>query len=196
MSLLETLLRSMTSTSSLDTMSRRTGGSNDQMAALITAALPILLRALTENASTKSGAASLQEALTQHTETGSVAEQFEAADIDDGAKILQHILGGNSSSVMNGLSRQSGLSNAQVGSALGALAPVLLSSLSAASNQAPQARVQQRRPAIDLSDGIDASDILGFMQMMSANQGSAQRRPQNQASFDGSDLLGLLSMLK
>ena len=193
MSLLETLLRSMTSSSSLDTMSRRTGGSNDQMAALITAALPILLRAMTQNASTQSGAASLQQALTQHTETGSMAEQFETADIDDGAKILQHILGRNSSSVMNGLSRQSGLSNDQVGSALGALAPVLLSSLSAASSQAP---VQRQKPAIDLSDGIDASDIMGFMQMMSENQGGAQRRPQNQASFDGSDLLGLLSMLK
>ena len=194
MSLLETLLTSMTSSSSLDTMSRRTGGNNEQMAALITAALPILLRALTANASTQSGAASLNEALGQHTETGSVAEQFATADMDDGAKILQHILGGSSSSVMNGLSRQSGLSNDQVGSALSALAPVLLSSLSAASNQAP---VQRRGPAIDLSDGSDASDIMGFMQMMSQAQGSApQRRPQNQASFDGSDLLGLLSMLK
>ena len=168
MSLLETLLKSMTSSSSLDTMSRRTGGNNDQMAALITAALPILLRALTANASTKSG--------------------------DDGARILQHILGSNSSSVMNGLSRQSGLSNDQVGSALGALAPVLLNSLSAASNRAP---AQPQKPPIDLSDGIDASDIMGFMQMMSQAQGGApQRRPQNQASFDGSDLLGLLSMLK
>ena len=194
MSLLETLLQSMTSSSSLDSMSRRTGGSNDQMAALITAALPILLKALTSNASTQSGAASLQEALSQHQETGSVAEQFAAADTADGAKILQHILGGNSSSVMNGLSRQSGLSNDQVGSALSTLAPVLLSSLSAANNQAP---VQRQRPAIDLSDGIDASDIMGFMQMMSQAQGGAgQRRPQNQASFDGSDLLGLLSMLK
>ena len=193
MSLLETLLRSMTSTSSLDTMSRRTGGNNDQMAALITAALPILFRALTANASTQSGAESLNEALGQHRETGSIAEQFEMADTADGAKILQHILGGNSSTVMSGLSRQSGLSNDQVGSALSALAPVLLSSLSAASSQAP---VQRRRPAIDLSDGIDASDIMGFMQMMSSAQGGAQRRPQNQASFDGSDLLGLLSMLK
>ena len=188
MSLLETLLTSMTSSSSLDSMSRRTGGSNDQMAALITAALPILLRAMTANASTQSGAASLNEALGQHTGTGSVAEQFATADMDDGAKILQHILGRNSSSVMNGLSSQSGLSNDQVGSALSALAPVLL-----ASNQAP---VQRQRPAIDLSDGIDASDIMGFMQMMSSAQGGAQRRPQNQASFDGSDLLGLLSMLK
>ncbi len=193
MSLLDTLLRSMTSSSSLDTMSQRTGGSNDQMAALITAALPILLRAMTANASTQAGAASLNEALGQHRETGSVAEQFAAADMDDGAKILQHILGRNSSSVMSGLSQQSGLSNDQVGSALSALAPVLLSSLSAASNQAP---VQRQRPAIDLSDGIDASDIMGFMQMMSQTQGGAQRRPQNQASFDGSDLLGLLSMLK
>ena len=193
MSLLETLLKSMTSSSSLDTMSRRTGGNNDQMAALITAALPILLRALTANASTKSGAESLQQALTEHTETGSVAEQFETADIDDGARILQHILGSNSSSVMNGLSRQSGLSNDQVGSALGALAPVLLNSLSAASNRAP---AQPRKPPIDLSDGIDATDIMGFMQMMSQAQGGAQqRRPQNQAAFDGSDLLGLLSML-
>lgn len=194
MSLLETLLQSMTSTSSLNTMSKRTGGNNDQMAALITAALPILLKALTSNASTQSGAASLQEALGQHQEAGSVAEQLEEADEVDGAKILQHILGGNSSSVMNGLSRQSGLSNDQVGSALGALAPVLLSSLSAASNQAP---ARQRKPAIDLSDGIDASDIMGFMQMMSSAQGGAQQRqPQNQASFDGSDLLSLLSMLQ
>ena len=194
MSLLETLLQSMTSTSSLNTMSKRTGGNNDQMAALITATLPILLKALTSNASTQSGAASLQEALGQHQETGSVAEQLEEADEVDGAKILQHILGGSSSSVMNGLSRQSGLSNDQVGSALGALAPVLLSSLSAASNQAP---ARQRKPAIDLSDGIDASDIMGFMQMMSSAQGGAQQRqPQNQASFDGSDLLGLLSMLQ
>ena len=61
MSLLETLLTSMTSSSSLDTMSRRTGGNNEQMAALITAALPILLRALTANASIQSGAASLNE---------------------------------------------------------------------------------------------------------------------------------------
>ena len=193
MSLLETLLQSMTSASSLDTMSKRTGGNNDQMATLITAALPILLKALTANASTQSGAASLQEALSQHQETGSVAEQFEAADTADGAKILQHILGGNSSSVMNGLSRQSGLSNDQVGSALSALAPVLLSSLSAASSQRP---AQPARPAIDLSDGIDASDIMGFMQMMSSAQGGASRQPQRQASFDGSDLLGLLSMLK
>ena len=194
MSLLETLLQSMTSTSSLNTMSRRTGGSNDQMAALITAALPILLKALTSNASTQSGAASLQEALSQHQETGSVADQFAAADTADGAKILQHILGGNSSSVMNGLSRQSGLSNDQVGSALSTLAPVLLSSLSAASSQAP---ARPQRPAIDLSDGIDASDIMGFMQMMSSAQGGSPRQqPQNQASFDGSDLLGLLSMLK
>ena len=194
MSLLETLLKSMTSSSSLDTMSKRTGSNNDQMAALITAALPILLRAPTANASTKSGAESLQQALTEHSSTDSVAEQFETADIDDGAKILQHILGRNSSSVMNGLSRQSGLSNDQVGSALGALAPVLLSGLSAAPNRAP---AQPQKPPIDLSDGIDAGDIMGFMQMMSQAQGGAQqRRPQNQASFDGSDLLGLLSMLK
>ena len=193
MSLLETLLQSMTSASSLDTMSNRTGGNNDQIAALITAALPILLKALTANASTQSGAASLHQALSQHQETGSIAEQFEAADTADGAKILQHILGGNSSSVMNGLSQQSGLSNAQVGSALSAMAPVLLSSLSAASGQRP---AQPARPAIDLSDGIDASDIMGFMQMMSSAQEGASRQPQRQASFDGSDLLGLLSMLK
>ena len=68
MSLLETLLQSMTSASSLDTMSKRTGGNNDQMATLITAALPILLKALTANASTQSGAASLQKALSQHQE--------------------------------------------------------------------------------------------------------------------------------
>ena len=198
MSLLETLLKSMTNDAALDSMSRRSGGNSDQMATLVTAALPVLLQALTANASSKSGAASLQEALSQHTETGTVAQQVESADLADGAKILQHILGGNQASVMNNLSQESGLNQAQVGSALGALAPVLLSSLSAASQRTPSAPAQPRKPAIDLSDGIDASDVLGFMQMMSSARGSAQAAPQQQqqSAFDGSDLLGLLSLLK
>ena len=198
MSLLETLLKSMTNDAALDSMSRRSGGNSDQMATLVTAALPVLLQALTANASSKSGAASLQEALSQHTETGTVAQQVESADLADGAKILQHILGGNQASVMNNLSQESGLNQAQVGSALGALAPVLLSSLSAASQRTPSAPAQPRKPAIDLSDGIDASDVLGFMQMMSSARGNAQAAPQQQqqSAFDGSDLLGLLSLLK
>ena len=198
MSLLETLLKSMTNDAALDSMSRRSGGNSDQMATLVTAALPVLLQALTANASSKSGAASLQEALSQHTETGTVAQQVESADLADGAKILQHILGGNQASVMNNLSQESGLNQAQVGSALGVLAPVLLSSLSAASQRTPSAPAQPRKPAIDLSDGIDASDVLGFMQMMSSARGSAQAAPQQQqqSAFDGSDLLGLLSLLK
>ena len=126
-----------------------------------------------------------------------MAQQVESADLADGAKILQHILGGNQASVMNNLSQESGLNQAQVGSALGALAPVLLSSLSAASQRTPSAPAQPRKPAIDLSDGIDASDVLGFMQMMSSARGSAQAAPQQkQSAFDGSDLLGLLSLLK
>ena len=44
--------------------------------------------------------------------------------------------------------------------------------------------------------GMEMSEKLQALAAEKAAQGGAQPRPQNQASFDGSDLLGLLSMLK
>ena len=154
MDLLSILLGSMTSDSSVKSLSKKTGSSKKQIKLLIALAIPLLITYLTKNASQKEGATSLLNALTQHTDTSNMSNQISSADEADGAAILSHILGNNSSSVMSGLSQQTGMSSSQVQQALSSLAPALLSGLSAATTQAQQAQSQ--------SSSLDLSSLLGM----------------------------------
>ena len=109
MNLIEMLLGSMTSDSSVDALAKKTGGSNKQMYALIIAAIPILIKFLTKNAKKEDGASSLLSALGQHTKKTSAAAQIEDADEEDGVKILAHILGDNQGKIVKDLSMSTGL---------------------------------------------------------------------------------------
>ncbi len=151
MNLLEMLFGSMNNQDSVNALSAKTGLSGSQISKLLVLALPILLRAMTKNASSKDGARALSDALTQHTDTDNMALQIQNADEEDGTKILQHILGGSLGNVVGGLSQQTGLQQNQVQSFLGAIAPALLSGLSAAQNHAYQ---QQ--------NNYDMSGLLGM----------------------------------
>ena len=93
----------MTSEDTVNTLSQKTGASSKQVSMLITLALPLLIKYLTKNASSQSGAQSLLGALMQHTNKNSMADQVAQADEEDGKKILQHILGDRSTDVMNDL---------------------------------------------------------------------------------------------
>ena len=104
MNLLEMLFSSMNNQNSVNSMSQKTGLSASQVSKLLILALPILLRALTKNASSRDGAKSLSEALGQHTSTDNMALQLQNADEEDGTKILGHILGGNLGNVVGALS--------------------------------------------------------------------------------------------
>jgi len=159
MNLIEMLLGSMTSDSSVDALAKKTGGSNKQMYALIIAAIPILIKFLTKNAKKEEGASSLLSALGQHTKKTSAAAQIEDADEEDGVKILAHILGDNQGKIVKDLSKSTGLSNEQVVKALANLAPATMSGLSAATETASK----QKKASVDLSDGLDLSDIMSMM---------------------------------
>ena len=158
MDLLSTLLSGMTSEGSMTSLTQKTGGSSDQISGLLTSALPMLMQAVGNNASTQEGAQSLLGALQQHTSTASVADQIKDADVDDGMKILGHILGANKDAVFGQLSGQSGLSTDQVGSVLGNIAPALMSGLSSSMTSAAGSIGK-----VDLSDGIDMKDVAGLL---------------------------------
>lgn len=152
MNLLDMLSGSLTADSSVDALAGKTGASSDQTSSLINAALPILMGALTNNASSQDGAQSLLGALSQHTDMGSMAQQLMTADEEDGEKIIQHILGGNSQSVIQSLSGQTGMDSSQVSSLLNNMAPAMMSGLSAATTQASNA------PA---GEALDFSSLMG-----------------------------------
>ncbi len=159
MNLIEMLLGSMTSDSSVNALAEKTGGSNKQIYALVIAAIPLLIKFLTKNAKKEEGASSLLGALGQHKSTTSAAAQIKDADEEDGVKILAHILGDNQGQIVKDLSKETGLSSQQVVKALANLAPATMSGLSAATETASK----QKKSSVDLSDGFDLSDVMGLM---------------------------------
>ncbi len=203
MNLFDMLLGAMNDQASVDSLSERSGLSSAQITKLLPLALPIIIKALTKNASSQAGATSLFNALGQHTSTKPMNIQIQNADKEDGNKILQHIFGNNYSNVMSDLSQQTGANQNQIQSALGTLAPALMSGLSAATSHASN----QHSSGINLSDGLDLSDIAG---LLGAGKPAAKpsggilsqifgggKPQQTQSGPDGTELLmSLLSLMK
>ena len=218
MNLLSLLLKSLVSDSSIAALAKKTGLGSAALKKLIPLAIPLLLKFLTNNASSQSGALSLLGALGQHTDKRTMPEQIDEADLEDGDKIIHHILGDQSDEAVRSLAAQSGMNTRDVSSALAGLAPALLSGLSAANTS-----VSSHTGTIDLSDGLDLSELLSLFGgqnqtpqpsgggllsgLMGGNSGfgggllgsllgnSASQADQD-SSVNGNQLLSLLSMLR
>ena len=129
MNLLSLLLTSMLSEEAIKNIAKVTGLSTAQVRRIVPLAVPMLLRYLTNNASSKEGADSLLGALKDHNDDRTIAEQLLKSDEADGEKILGHIFGSGSNSVIGKLARMTGLTADQTKIVLAVLAPVILSSL-------------------------------------------------------------------
>jgi len=156
MNLLGILLKTLLGKNTLAALAKKTGLTPDKLKKLIPLALPLLLKYLTGNASTQSGALSLLGALGQHNTAKALPEQIAEADPEDGSKILGHIFGKNAEPEIEALASEAGLSGQEVNTALDSIAPVLLSSLNTATASA-------KKNKVDLSDGLDLSDVMALL---------------------------------
>ncbi len=209
MNLFQMLQGSMATESSVNTLTEKTGASSKQISMLIAIALPILIKMMTKNASSQSGAQSLANALTQHNSQKAMADQITNADEADGEKILGHILGGQSSDILSSLSSETGMSQSQVSTALNSMAPALMSGVSAAATHTS---------GVDLSDGLDLTDVMGMFGGSTGSSGGGLgmlgsllgggsgggllgglfgggQAKEDDSQIDGSDLLQALSGL-
>ena len=159
MNLLSLLLGSMTEENSVGTIAGKTGLTSKQITKLLLIAIPILMKAMTNNASSQSGAASLLSALGQHSSKKSVADQMKEADEEDGAKIIGHILGKNSQA-MNEMEKESGLNAAQVAQVLSIIAPILLNGVSSAVDSAKAENAPVQKPE---KEAFDGTSLLGAL---------------------------------
>ena len=218
MNLLNLLLKSLLTDSSVSALAKKTGLNSGMLKKLIPLAVPLLIKFMTNNASSQAGAQSLLGALTQHTNKRTLAEQIDEADTEDGGKIIGHIFGNQSDAAISSLAQQSGMSNQDVSSALAGLAPALMSGLSAATTSASAA------PKVDLSDGLDLSDLMGMFAgaqaqaqpssggllsgllgggagalgggLLGSLLGGSASQADNDSAVNGTQLLSLLSALK
>ena len=191
MNLLSILLKSLLTDNSVNTMSQKTGLGAKQLRKLLPLAIPLLLRAMTKNASNQAGASSLLSALTQHTETKPIDQQIAEADTVDGAKILAHILGNNSQEELQNLANQTGMSQQQVASVLSSITPAMLSGLSAATSTATAASTASSSTAgkIDLSDGLDLSDVMAMLGGSQAQTQAKVQKTKKAKTKSGTDVI-------
>ena len=132
MDFLNTLKNMFSGGDTAKVLSENTGINADSIGKVINMALPRLVDAMTNNASSEEGAKSLFDALGQHTTDKSVEDQLHNVDTEDGNKIIGHILGDNKTSEIDTLAQDSDLSTGQISDLLSNVAPAILSKLSSA----------------------------------------------------------------
>jgi len=188
MNLLQLLLQTMLSGNSVNSVSQKTGLSSKLVKKLITLAIPVLIKYMTSNVSSQSGALSLLSALTKHNNTRSMSEQIDEADEEDGGKIIGHILGDDKEKVVKELAAETGIENKTVDRSLGLIAPAILAALAAATTSAlkpkPQAAAQTQTAA---TPAVNAVDLTSLLSTFAGNQ------QQQNDGFGLDDVLGLLA---
>ncbi|RNL63284.1 DUF937 domain-containing protein [Nocardioides marmoriginsengisoli] len=164
----------------VDDLAQQLGTDPASLQSAAAAALPALLGGLEANAQDPAGAASLAEALGQH--DGPV----DALNVDaaDGAKIVQHIFGGNQDQVVSQLGALDGHPNDLVKKVIPLLAPLVLAYL------AKQVGGKGGAVGGALGGGI-LGTVLGEV-LKGAGQGSATSGGKSAGSIISDVLGGLL----
>lgn len=160
----------------ISNLSQQLGADQNQTQTAIQAALPLLISALANNASSQDGAMSLAGALDKDHD-GSILNDLAGfipnASSGAGAGILKHLFGGNDSpvqqNVQQGIAQASGLNMGQVSQLLITLAPIVMGFLG-----------KQKQ-----SEGLDISSLAGLLM-------NTKTQAQSQASSGG---LGMLANL-
>ena len=149
-------------------VSGQTGQSESKTGSLLTMALPVLMQAMKRNAATPQGAEGLLSALNGKHD-GSILDNLggffgggvDNSALDDGGKILGHVLGNKQQNVTNALSQKSGMDAGAVGQILKIAAPLLMGVLGK----------QSRQQNVNSSSGIEG--LLGGL--LSGNSAQSEQ---------------------
>ena len=128
---LSSLLGAMLGGSSTTGISKATGSSQTDVTSILAAALPSLLSGAGQQASNATTATSFAQALQSHAaaDTSNVASFFNTVDTTDGAKIIQHLFGNQTTATTKAIAQQAGVTQKQAASVLSAAAPYMMSLL-------------------------------------------------------------------
>lgn len=128
-STLDTITKTLLSKDTLASLGKTVGISEDDASKVLASVLPKLLEGATAQASNAKTEASFGEALESHAGnyTTNIASFFKNVDIDDGAKIVKHLLGSKETAVAKETKKSTGIDPKVVTAVMAAAAPLLMS---------------------------------------------------------------------
>ncbi|TWP26175.1 DUF937 domain-containing protein [Apibacter muscae] len=168
-------------------ISEKTNTSVEQTSSVVSSAIPALLGALQNNASTEEGAQGILNAVTSKHD-GSILDNISGflgngGNEQEGKGILGNIFGNQLGDIQNGISQKTGVSASSVGSILSLLAPIIMGYLG------------KQAQSSNISDGGGISNLLSSL--LGGNSGSSILSSILDQNGDGKlgldDLAGLVS---
>lgn len=185
------LIGTLLSSDSVSGVSKTTKASNSDVTSILSAALPLLLNGAQAQAEDKSTAASFSKALASHgkEDTSDIASFLKNVDMEDGSKIIAHLLGNDDSAVKE-IAEKAGTNTKTASSVLSATAPLLMSLMGQKDNDDDDDNALGSIAAA-LIKNVDVGDVVGAL--LGGSSDSKKKK-----SSGSSDLLGniLGSLLK
>ena len=186
-------LGTLLSSDSVSGVSKATKADNNEVASVLNAALPMLLKGAKKQSEDKDTAESFATALLSHgkKDTSNLSSFLKNVDLDDGSKIIGHLLGKDDDSVKK-IAKSSGVSAKKTGDILSAAAPLLMSLL----GQESASKKSDNNVALELAGAllknVDVGDLIGDLLGGDNKKKKSSKKKDNDAGEIIGDILGAL----
>jgi len=190
---INSLLGTLLSSDSVSGVSKATKADNNEVASVLNAALPLLLKGAKKQSEDKDTAESFATALLSHgkKDTSNLSSFLKNVDLDDGSKIIGHLLGKDDDSVKK-IAKSSGVSAKKTGDILSAAAPLLMSLL----GQESASKKSDNNVALELAGAllknVDVGDLIGDLLGGDNKKKKSSKKKDNDAGEIIGDILGAL----
>ena len=193
---LSSLMNVFLSTQSQQGISSATGSSSSDVTSILANALPSLLAGANKQSQQTSTATSFAKALASHAQddTSNLASFYNNVDLNDGAKIIQHLFGNQTNSITKNVAAQAGVTQKQATSVLSAAAPLLLSLLGQQTTAQTKTATTQKAKTAQTTDlmssllsNVDVGSLIGNM----LGSGSTSKKSSKKSGVDLSDGLDI-----
>ena len=190
---INSLLGTLLSSDSVSGVSKATKADNNEVASVLNAALPMLLKGAKKQSEDKDTAESFATALLSHgkKDTSNLSSFLKNVDLDDGSKIIGHLLGKDDDSVKK-IAKSSGVSTKKTGDILSAAAPLLMSLL----GQESASKKSDNNVALELAGAllknVDVGDLIGDLLGGDNKKKKSSKKKDNDAGEIIGDILGTL----
>ena len=185
------LMEKMLSRDSIKKISQRTGTTQTDVKKVLASALPSLLTGAEQQANDTSTVEGFAGALENHSkaDASDVVAFLNNVDMEDGGKIVGHLLGSGRDDTTKKAAAASGLNATRAGSILSVAAPLLMTLLGQQTSQA-----QQQSNVLPLSQTQQQSNLLSLSQTQQQSPLQSIFQPQ-QTTQNPSLLSGLMGSL-
>ena len=166
------VLKLMLNSGAAEEVGKKTGLSMTDAAEIMEDVLPMLLKGMQGQATNKQTQDSFLKALTDHSkdDTSDIGKFIKNVDTDDGAKIVNHLLGSQKEELAAKAKakRKSAVDTKTVLKIMAILAPLLMSKMGSTAKTTAKTRGSDDMLSVvgGLLDGVDATDVLKLAKLL------------------------------